>query len=153
MFIVVLAIQASANMYDVIEETKLAPTTCTNGCAEWATLGYENCNIDSSYFLPPPRLSSLGMLSERRLARHCRRTVPVSRRRTCLLSASIVSPLFNISFVPFFSRLRASVDAMWADGTPPANAGSSCAQPGKGVNSRIYGAWCFCANSSQEMVR
>lgn len=31
-------------------------------------------------------------------------------------------------------------------------AGTSCAQPGKAVNSRTLGAWCFCDNSSAPEV-
>lgn len=36
-----LVASAAANMYDVIEETKVAPSTCTAGCAQWSTLGYD----------------------------------------------------------------------------------------------------------------
>ena len=41
---------------------------------------------------------------------------------------------------------------MWAGGKAPANAGSSCAQPGAAVNAHVYGSWCFCANTTTAPV-
>lgn len=48
-----------------------------------------------------------------------------------------------------WSSLGASASALFADGASAAvTAAASCAQPGKAVNSRTLGAWCYCANKS-----
>jgi hypothetical protein len=36
-----LVAEAAANMYDVVEDTKVPPLTCTGGCATWTSLGSE----------------------------------------------------------------------------------------------------------------
>ena len=63
-----------ATMLDIVEPTKLPPTECPSGCAEW------------SQFDP----------------------------------------------------------SIWTQGRVPKGAGSSCAQPGRGVGAYAYGSWCYC---------
>ena len=43
---------------------------------------------------------------------------------------------------------RTKSASWWAEGTVPANAGSSCAQPGRAVDSATLGAWCYCAKAN-----
>lgn len=77
---------AFGNMLDLIEPTKVAPTSCESGCAQW-------------------------------------------------------------------SSFNTSGNALWAAGHPPLHAANYCAQPGKAVNARPLGSWCYCkSNASKETV-
>jgi hypothetical protein len=38
--------------------------------------------------------------------------------------------------------------SIWSDGKVPADADNKCAHVGSTVNSKYYGAWCFCAQSA-----
>ena len=43
-------------------------------------------------------------------------------------------------------------DALWNQGTVPATAKNSCAQPGKAVAAHPEGAWCICGNQTERQL-
>jgi len=52
-----------------------------------------------------------------------------------------------------WSSLGNFTNALFAAGKVPANAGNSCAQPGKVVNTYTLGSWCYCKNTSDTVTQ